>query len=594
MAQSATVGLATIPSEILSYVFAESPRSSLKALAATCRRFRTATAPLRFPVLYLSCHPLDLEAFNYIAADPVLLSGVRELVIDDTTLAPSLLDWETYRVCAEVRSRDRYPKENGRGPEWPDRVPMAWWQPYFGDAWPVTGSRWGGDDSFRKCYRLFKETCEAHHENRLARADIAALHAALPGMTALKSISLSNRTADDDPPTGAQSKHSSSPTVKAWRRLGAELRQRPPFPPRCDWRQGRTFPSERNDAFFDDILMLDWLHDELQIVSDSRDPTLRTKKGEDAWIRDPDDDYRRLHHLAWPKVNMIAREARGLRVVMEAFSHPLAKCRVEAFRVDASHDLPMSKPSLPIRVLLRDPSPFYQVFSTALCGLTALRKLHLVLGDNENIYRGRRRGRGIRYKELSEMLAMVPSSLEELVLETHDLPTIALLPKQHTFKGLKKLELHCGSLLPHMLSEFLRRHSATMEAVAVRYCHDNIDPFEEWPRDLNGRVIGKRRTWDHLVAEILELQRNGVTRLKNAELEYVIDTSTRSLDSRHSTPEDSYFSDYYYSVKSWVMGRDEDLVPIHMGRGSKTFICRCSYQKLRMECHHLRAWVTTS
>lgn len=126
---------------------------------------------------------------------------------------------------------------------------MAWWQPYFGDSWPVTGSRWGGEDSFRKCYRLFKETCEAHHENRLARADIAALHAALPGMTALKSIALSNRTADDDPPTGAQSKHSSSPTVKAWRRLGAELRQRPPFPPRCDWRQGRTFPSERNDAF---------------------------------------------------------------------------------------------------------------------------------------------------------------------------------------------------------------------------------------------------------------------------------------------------------------------------------------------------------
>ncbi|KAL3958048.1 hypothetical protein ACCO45_008626 [Purpureocillium lilacinum] len=525
MAQSATVGLATMPSELLSYVFAESPRSSLKALAATCRRFRTATAPLRFPVLYISCHPLDLEAFNYIAADPVLLSGVRELVIDDTMLAPSRLG-DLPRLCRG--------EEQGL-------------------------VRVGGEDSFRKCYRLFKETCEAHHENRLARADIAALHAALPGMTALKSIALSNRTADDDPPTGAQSKHSSSPTVKAWRRLGAELRQRPPFPPRCDWRQGRTFP----------------------------------KKGEDAWIRDPDDDYRRLHHLAWPKVNMIAREARGLRVVMEAFSHPLAKCRVEAFRVDASHDLPMSKPGLPIRVLLRDASPFYQVFSTALCGLTALRKLHLVLGDNENIYRGRRRGRGIRYKELSEMLAMVPSSLEELVLETHDLPTIALLPKQHAFKGLKKLELHCGSLLPHMLSEFLRRHSATMEGVAVRYCHDNIDPFEEWPRDLSGRVIGKGRTWDHLVAEILELQRNGVTRLKHAELEHVVDTSTRSLESRNSTPEDSYFSDYYYSVKSWVMGRDEDLVPIHTGRGSKTFICRCSYQKLSMECHHLGAWVTT-
>lgn len=98
MAQSATVGLATMPSELLSYVFAESPRSSLKALAATCRRFRTATAPLRFPVLYISCHPLDLEAFNYIAADPVLLSGVRELVIDDTMLAPSRLG-DLPRLC---------------------------------------------------------------------------------------------------------------------------------------------------------------------------------------------------------------------------------------------------------------------------------------------------------------------------------------------------------------------------------------------------------------------------------------------------------------------------------------------------------------
>ncbi|KAF5578787.1 hypothetical protein FPCIR_11439 [Fusarium pseudocircinatum] len=233
-----------LPDEIHVAVAELLPGNAIKSLRATCTKLNTVASPYLYPVLYLSCHQLDLDVFRLVTSNPLLIGGVKELVIDDTTLSPRLADWEVYRTMAS------YPHM------WPDRKKSYRWPEKFDEA----GRVWS-DEPNKEFHNLFKSVLRGHHENRQSHADLVALKQALPSFKSLRSLVISNRTADDcwEFDSGAQSKESSSPVVKMWRRLGSAKRERPPFPPRCDWIAPWHEPGSRTEA-----MQFDFFNDELE------------------------------------------------------------------------------------------------------------------------------------------------------------------------------------------------------------------------------------------------------------------------------------------------------------------------------------------
>ncbi|KAF4427405.1 hypothetical protein FACUT_9636 [Fusarium acutatum] len=105
-----------LPDELQVAVVELLPGNALKATRATCRKLNSIASPYLYPVLYLSCHQLDLDVFRLVASNPLLIGGVKELVIDDTTLSPRLTNWEVYRTVAS------YPQN------WPGRKKAYDWR----------------------------------------------------------------------------------------------------------------------------------------------------------------------------------------------------------------------------------------------------------------------------------------------------------------------------------------------------------------------------------------------------------------------------------------------------------------------------------
>jgi hypothetical protein len=79
-----------LPDELLVAVVELLPGGALKATRAICRKLNSIASPYLYPALYLSCHQLDLDVFRLVANNSLLIGGVKELVIDDTTLSSRL------------------------------------------------------------------------------------------------------------------------------------------------------------------------------------------------------------------------------------------------------------------------------------------------------------------------------------------------------------------------------------------------------------------------------------------------------------------------------------------------------------------------
>lgn len=255
-----------LPDEIHVAVAKLLPGSAIKSIRATCTKLNGIASPFLYPVLYLSCHQLDLDVFQLVAGNPLLIGGVKELVIDDTTLSPRLADREVYRTVASYLNL------------WPKRKKAYYW----GETFEEEGSgRIWSDKPHKEFWTLYNAVLQGHHENRRSHADINALRKALPLFKSLRSLVISNRTADDCFDSGAQSEEWSSPVVKMWRRLGASKLERPPFPPRCDWVLGWD---ELAEAMYPD-----WFYDELD--RQINEYGLPPANGEVNMTRDPDGQF---------------------------------------------------------------------------------------------------------------------------------------------------------------------------------------------------------------------------------------------------------------------------------------------------------------
>ncbi|KAG4270209.1 hypothetical protein FPRO04_11647 [Fusarium proliferatum] len=409
------------------------PGNALEAARATCRKLNNIASPYLYPVLYLSCHQLDLDVFRLVASNPILIAGVKELVIDDTTLSPRLADWEVYKTLASYTHM------------WPQRKKTYDWTRRFQE-----DDRIWSKEPDKEFHDLFKAVLVGHHENRRSNADVTALKGALPLFKSLRSLVISNRTADDDFDTGAQSEESSSPVVKMWRQLGVSKKERPPFPPRCDWIAPWHEPGFRTE-----VMQLDFFNDELEkyIKEYGLPPTAGEQERRDA---DTQSDAENVAGNNWFAdgffCRIIGREARAIVIALEVLEHP--SIRLSEFRVDASLEKSM---------------------------------------DQGNIAR---------------LLASMPQ-LEDLLLEPHGMSIFSAIPDDVTFSRLRRAEFSCGAIDPQKLVSFIERHAPTLKFITVQYCSIDPDIFEDtWEhvmRDI--RLMQKANTleiYDGQVAGVFD------------------------------------------------------------------------------------------
>ncbi|KAK7408717.1 hypothetical protein QQX98_009133 [Neonectria punicea] len=456
-----------LPPEIVDGILLQLPGQAVQALRATCRHLSQAASPFLFPVLYLSCHPLDLDVFRLVAANDLVLSG------------------GVFQAAASYTEG-----------LWPKRR-----TPYFprDPSFDVPGREWPPKPD-KALHELFMSVFERHHHNRRSLADIGALMGALPRMEALRSLVLSNRTADDAPASGAQSQDSSSPTVRMWRRFGEKRNERPPFPPWCDWSLAWGSPESRTH---ESILGWDWLDDELERdIQESYVDEDESIVQQDPGVGfDEFDNTDSGNDLQYPEELPITHEGRGLLVALKALEDPRVQSQLREFRVDASYDLIHGncQPGLPLRLFDRN-SPFPDRLATQLGHGPNLTRLHLIVHEECIPWE---RGDAVEKGRLGHVLGTMPQ-LEELVFEAHGMATLAAIPDDLTFKRMRRAEFSCGHIDPERLVGFLRRHAATLESLRIEYC--SIQPGRE------------TYEWRDVVRDLTALQRQATTKLKEIVL----------------------------------------------------------------------------
>ncbi|KAG5811413.1 hypothetical protein H9Q74_005089 [Fusarium xylarioides] len=483
--------LLKLPDEIHVAVAELLPPKALKAARATCRKLNTIASPYLYPALYLSCHQLDLDVFRLVSSNPLLISGVKELVIDDTTLSPRLADWEVYRTVAS------YPHM------WPERKKSYHWPKKFEEE----GRIWS-DEPDKEFHNLFKSVLRGHHENRQNHADIVALKKALPLFKSLRSLVISNRTSDDDFDSGAQSEESSSPVVKTWRRLGESKRERPPFPPRCDWIAPWHEPGFRTE-----VMQLDFFNDELDkaIRDHGLPPTNGEENESDAGSQLPrgnleNNNWNWLEEETFART--VGREARAIILALEVLGYP--SIRLTEFRVDASSQVgdTSCQPGLPVLLFDTNESPFPPklISSFSSCYIT---KFHLILSNYWDAGTGECIGEdSLAQGNVAQLLASMPQ-LKDLLLEPHGMAIYFAIPDDVTFRQLERVELSCGDIDPQKLVGFIQRHASTLKFLTIQYCSIDPDIFDEsWEHVMIGiRLAQDAKTldlYDGLVAGVYD------------------------------------------------------------------------------------------
>ncbi|KAF5722184.1 hypothetical protein FMUND_3106 [Fusarium mundagurra] len=440
------------PDEVIDSIVKLLP--NVKAARETCKRLNRIASPYLFPVLYISCHQLDLDVFRMVSKNPLLIGGVRELVIDDTTLPVSIPDWPTYE---KVVSLPEYPAERRFVLEL--AVSEHW-------------SDWSAEcDEPKEHWELFDSILKGHHENRLARADYHALKQALPYLKRLRSLVLTNRTANKHIAhgfqEGAQSLESSSPIFKFWRRFESKAHYRVPFAPRCDW-----VPTGQGLLDKTPIYGMDWLDDRLNNNitlcgvpnSLAASHAFEINHGQD--LTDWDLFlYERAERLDRANINelfVLAREARVIHLALLVLEGQTMLSQLTEFRVDATLDVPKidCSPGLAITVLDKQ-SPFPTRLAKGF-GTTNITKFNLTLGTGLPLDVGV----GDRLRTVFESMP----HLEELFFEPHDIHHFSAIPTEKTFPRLRKVTLSCGLMQLEQLFKFLQSHAPTLKILVIEHC----------------------------------------------------------------------------------------------------------------------------
>ncbi|KAF4502301.1 hypothetical protein FAGAP_1486 [Fusarium agapanthi] len=303
----ALVSLLDCPDEVVDAIIELLPGSAIKASRLTSKRLNRIVSPYLFSVLYISCHQLDLDVFRVVSKNPLLIGGVRELVIDDTTVPPSVRDWPTYQKVVTFPEdasdrRDHLELDEGEAinPDLMSREPSK-----------VKPSE--------EAWKLFSSTAQGHHENRLAHADFDALKG-------------TSTTQESSEPQGAQSSVSSSPVVKVWRRFETEVYL--PFVPRCDWHPTIQGLQDRTP-----VNTMDWLADRLvfDITKNGVSDMTAVQSTYDLFVEQQGDEAFKqgraefLFDCDSSELLVLAREARAIFLALLVLEDPKLQSQLTAF-----------------------------------------------------------------------------------------------------------------------------------------------------------------------------------------------------------------------------------------------------------------------
>ncbi|KAF5722185.1 hypothetical protein FMUND_3107 [Fusarium mundagurra] len=491
----APVSLLDCPDELIDNIVERLPGSAIKAVRKSCKRLNRIASPYLFPVLYLSCHQLDLNVFELVSENPLLIGGVRELVIDDTTvpLPGTIPDWHTYQKVVTF-------------PEHPeDRCAHLKLSP--GDTLDPVFMR---DEPSKvvptkEGWELFRCIAVGHHENRLAHADVEALKTALPRFKRLERLVVSNRNANDSFSEGAQSHVSSSPVVRKWRLFQAEHDEIVPLAPRSDWQASGLGIRDRSR-----VNTLDWFAEHLNgIMSNLYYFTLGSEEffSEMSFVKTEKFEKTEYQYEA-PSSELFAliREARVIHLALLVLEDPKLQSQLTEFRVDASHDTLSNdyQPGLLI-TLFDKQSPFGERLASSFALAKNITKFRLVLNGCENqkiagwIIKGR----------VSHTLSSMPQ-LEELYLEPHGMPVFSVLPDNMTFPRLRCVHFSCGHLHPDTLVDFLERHGSTLKSLIIEHC-------SLYPDD------GYEGLWSYVIEELTYFHDEGIMKLDEAIIDNVFE-----------------------------------------------------------------------
>ncbi|KLP04695.1 uncharacterized protein LW94_817 [Fusarium fujikuroi] len=415
----APVSLFDCPDEVVDGIIELLPGNAIKASRLTSKRLNRIASRYLFPVLYISCHQLDFDVFCMVSKNPLLIGGVRELVIDDTTVPPSVRDWPTYQKVVTFPKdaddrRDHLELDKGEtlDPDFMNREPSK-------------------VKPCEEAWELFSSTAQGHHENRLAHADFDALKRALPGLKNLKTLVLTNRMADDRFSEGAQSSVSSSPVVKVWRRFEREGYL--PLVPRCDWHPTTQGLQDRTP-----VNTMDWLDDRLDLYLEQQD---------DEAFKQGRAEFLFACHSS--ELLVLAREARAIFLALLVLEDPKLHSQLTEFR-----------------------SPFAARLGSGFSAAINITKLDLTLSNFSYGIMGDAIVEEGRLRRIFESMIQ----LEELYLEPHGMSIFSILPTEVTFSRLRFIQFSCGHLHPQMFLDFVRRHGGTLKTLIIEHC--SLRPYD--------------------------------------------------------------------------------------------------------------------
>ncbi|KAM0245807.1 hypothetical protein ACHAP5_005126 [Fusarium lateritium] len=458
----ATIQILGIPDEIIVDIVKQLKGKEIKTVRATCKKLNRIASPYLFPVLYLSCHQLDLDVFRLVASNPLLIGGVRELVIDDATIPTTI----------------------------------------FGKATKAAPCAFSVDQEMNNLikklnYRVFK----GHRDNRVAEADIHALKEAIPHFKALRSLVVTSRAPLERHISGSQSHDNSSPAHKMWKRTAHAFKLSMPsedvaFTPRREWATTSEFKDQDGEWFTN---TMGWMDDRFgeNTMGDGKPGS----KGRFYEYRSTGRGHRRN------KQTTISWKSRVIFIALHILEDPRLSSQLTEFRVDESDDLLVESREPGLDITLFDKrSPFPERLVKGFLETQNLTKFRLVLSSQYIREEGEET---VKEGRLGMIFAAMPQ-LENLYFEPHGMSTVAAIPSNLTFHRLRTVFFSCGDIDSRSLIEFLQRHSPTLKRLSIAYC--NIDPTRHGAN------------WDDVVNQMTTMMKQGIIKLDEAYIHYVIDS----------------------------------------------------------------------
>lgn len=390
------------PDELLLRIIPHLPGRDLKTVRLANKRLSSIATPLLYPRVFLSSHAIDVEVFSLVMNNPLIYKNIKTIVWDDTSLCTSLMDKEKYfrTACAVAGASETLEDENSR----------------------------------TEGYEVFLQLSRLHHQIRRSRRDEQILHAAMPLLTGLESVVLTNRHLDPVPMD--EDEVGTSPSARQWQALPLQSHSGMPFRPHVDW-TWQDLWSVQTRA-------------EPQTLAELRHPDFYEDQPEQG--RSQDFDTR------------VMRPFRGWTILMSSLAQAQRPIRSLAIRPDYRRgvDAWFGKGI---------PTWYFREWSTELDNTVAvfqgLRRLHLAINSESTVQAYVTLSRGHLRRVLHSAQLLEELSVE--VCSTGFRIMQALVPGP-PYPGLRSFSLRYGDVDLAQLFDFLRAHEATMQSLSLQRC----------------------------------------------------------------------------------------------------------------------------